>query len=153
MIKNIDHVTIAVTQLEEAKKFFSLFGFKEMISVVISGEKIAKYMRIPDIKADHVTLVHENSSPRFEIQLLRFHHPAAHSDPNIAILNKIGYNHICFAVDNIDEEIKRLKQNGVQFINEVMDFHSRRLVYLAGPDGITIELAEWRKKIEDPDFS
>jgi hypothetical protein len=27
--------------------------------------------------------------------------------------------------------------------NEVMDFHDRKLVFLAGPDGVTIELAQW----------
>jgi hypothetical protein len=40
--------------------------------VVISGEPFASYMGVPDIKADHVTLVLENVSPRTEIQLLRY---------------------------------------------------------------------------------
>jgi catechol 2,3-dioxygenase-like lactoylglutathione lyase family enzyme len=153
MIKHIDHVTIAVTNLEESKKFFELFGFKEMISVVISGEKVAKYMNIPNIESDHVTLVHETAKPRFEIQLLRFHRPIAQSDSNIHRLDKIGYNHICFAVDNIENEVKRLQKSGVKFLNEIMNFHSRKLIYLEGPDGITMELAQWNNTEEDPNFS
>src|ERR1700754_3902320 len=38
MIKRFDHLTIVVNDLPEAKRFFGLLGFKEAVSVVISGE-------------------------------------------------------------------------------------------------------------------
>ena len=37
----------------------------------------------------------------------------------------------------------RLKPKGVQLRNEVMYFHNRKLVFLSGPEGITVELSEW----------
>ena len=48
-----------------------------------------------------------------------------------------------FAVKDLDAEVKRLTSHGVVLRNEIMTFHSRRLVFLSGPEGITIELAEW----------
>lgn len=41
MIKRFDHLTIVVNDIPEAKRFFGLLGFKEAISVVISGETFA----------------------------------------------------------------------------------------------------------------
>jgi catechol 2,3-dioxygenase-like lactoylglutathione lyase family enzyme len=59
-------------------------------------------------------------------------------------MRQLGFNHICFAVDDIEAEVRRLRANGVRTLNSVMDFHDRRLVFLAGPEGVTVELAQWR---------
>ena len=76
MVKHFDHLTIVVRDIDHAKAFFSALGFAEAMSVVISGEPFASYMGVPGIEAEHVTLVLENVSPRTEIQLLRYRHPA-----------------------------------------------------------------------------
>ena len=59
--------------------------FEEDVAAVdpIEGEKFASYMGVPDIEADHVTLVLENVSPRTEIQLLRYRHPDPLPDAHI----------------------------------------------------------------------
>ncbi|KTD68680.1 MULTISPECIES: VOC family protein [Legionella] len=143
MIKNIDHVTVAVTNLLTAKEFFSHLGFVEERSVIIEGERFANYMHIKNLKADHVTLVLQDSNPRFEIQLLHFYSPEPQYDPYINRLDKVGYNHICFVVDDIEFEIEKLKSNGVRIISDILSFHKRKLVYIEGPDGIIVELAQW----------
>ena len=143
MIRRFDHVTIVVRDIEKAKQFLGLLGFKEDKSVVISGEKFSKYMGIDGIEAEHITLALTNSSQRVEMQLLKYRHPDPIPDPNIASLNKLAFNHVCFAVDNLKTEVERLKANGVQFRNDIMDFHGRKLIFITGPEGITLELAEW----------
>ena len=75
MVKHFDHLTIVVQDIERAKAFFAVLGFKEAMSVIIAGEPFASYMGVPGIEAEHVTLVLENVSPRTEIQLLRYRHP------------------------------------------------------------------------------
>jgi catechol 2,3-dioxygenase-like lactoylglutathione lyase family enzyme len=140
---HLDHVTVVVRDIAKAKEFFALLGFAEEKSVVISGEMFARYMGVKGIEAEHVTLVSQRSSPRFEIQLLKYRHPGPLPDPNIADLTRLGYNHICFAVKDLDAEVQRLTSHGVTLRNEVMDFHARKLVFLSGPEGITVELAEW----------
>ena len=52
-------------------------------------------------------------------------------------------NHICFAVDDIEAEVAKLRANGFKARNEIMEFHSRKLVFIDGPEGVTVELAEW----------
>ena len=143
MLKNFDHLTIVVRDLERAKAFFAVLGFKEAMSVVIAGEPFASYMGVAGIEADHVTLVLEHVSPRTEIQLLHYRHPDPLPDPHIRDLHKLGMNHICFTVDDIEAEVGKLKSHGFATRNEIMDFHSRKLVFIEGPEGVTIELSQW----------
>jgi len=145
MLTRFDHVTIVVRDVEAAKQFFGLLGFKEEKSVVIAGQPFAAYMGVDGIEAEHITLVLANVSPRTEVQLLKYRHPDPLLDPAISNLTKLGFNHVCFAVDNLEAEVARLKAKGVQLRNEIMDFHSRKLVFLSGPEGVTVELAEWER--------
>lgn len=97
---------------------------------------------MPGIEADHVTLVLAGASPRTEIQLLAYRAPAAIPQPTIEQLNTIGFNHVCFAVEDLDAEVRRLAAAGVETRTKVLDFHGRKLVFLRGPEGITVELSE-----------
>src|SRR5262245_32206241 len=143
MIKHFDHVTIVVRDVEAAKQFFGLLGFKEEKSVVISGPPFSTYMDVDGIVAEHITLALVNASTRTEVQLLRYRHPNPLPDPAIGDLTKLGFNHVCFAVDDLEAEVVRLKAKGVPLRNDVMHFHNRKLVLLRGPEGVTVELAEW----------
>ena len=143
MILHIDHVTVVVRDVAKAMAFFALLGFVEEKSVVISGAKFASYMGVEGIEAEHVTLVSKQASPRFEIQLLRYIRPERLPDADVENLAKPGYNHICFAVQGLETEVKRLTTHGITLRNDIMDFHDRKLVFLSGPEGITVELAEW----------
>ncbi len=143
MILHIDHVTVVVRDIVKAKAFFSLLGFVEEKSVIISGSTFARYMAVEGIEAEHVTLVSKQAPPRFEIQLLRYIQPQHLAEANVENLAKPGYNHICFAVTDLDAEVRRLTSQGVTLRTEVLDFHARKLVFLSGPEGITVELAEW----------
>jgi catechol 2,3-dioxygenase-like lactoylglutathione lyase family enzyme len=144
MIRRFDHVTIVVRDLAAARGFFALLGFEEAAAVVIAGPQFSAYMGVDGIEADHVTLVLRDVSPRTEVQLLHYRQPSPLEDPEVRNLARLGFNHVCFAVDDLDAAVARLTAGGVALRNEVMEFHDRRLVFLWGPEGITIELAEWR---------
>ena len=47
MIKHFDHVAIVVRDVEAAKRFFGLLGFREDKSVAISGPQFSAYMASP----------------------------------------------------------------------------------------------------------
>ena len=146
MVTHFDHVTIVVTDVDKAKAFFALLGFVEQQSVVIAGGKFSRYMGIPDIEAEHVTLALTNAIPRVEVQLLRYHHPEPIRDVDVTRLNKLGFNHVCFKVEDIEAEVRRLIKSGIELRNEIMEFHDRKLVFLRGPEGVTVELAQWLKQ-------
>lgn len=142
MVKNFDHLTIVVRDVDSAKAFFAALGFVEATSVVIRGEPFAGYMGVAGIEADHITLFLPNVLPRTEIQLLHYRHPEPVPDPLIRNLSKLGMNHICFAVDDIEAEVARLRASGYRTRNDVMDFRSRKLVFVEGPEGVTVELSQ-----------
>lgn len=146
MITHFDHVTVAVRDLQAAIDFFKLLGFEEDKRVVIKDEPFAGYMSVPDIEADHVTLSIPGVTPHFEVQVLHFRTPEAEAmaknDPR---LDKLGFNHICFAVANAEAMVRDLKSKGVEVRSELKNFHNRQLFFLTGPEGITVELAEWTK--------
>jgi catechol 2,3-dioxygenase-like lactoylglutathione lyase family enzyme len=143
MVKSFDHITIVVRDVERAKAFFALLGFKETKVALVTGKVMEEYMGVAGIEADHVTLALENVTPHTEVQLLHYRRPAPLSDPTIDRLDRLGFNHVCFAVDSLDAEIAKLEAAGVELRNTVMDFHDRKLVFLRGPENITVELAEW----------
>ena len=144
MLKHFDHVTVAVRDLDGARRFFALLGFREERAVVIAGAPFDRYMGVDGIEADHVTLVHESAAPRLEVQLLRYRRPAPYTGGDPARLDALGWNHVCFAVDDVDAALARLADAGVRPKSGVLEFHDRKLVFLPGPEGITVELAEWR---------
>jgi len=142
MVSHFDHMTVVVRDLEPARRFFGLLGFAHERSVVISGDVFANYMGVDGIEADHVTLVLQGAEPRTEIQLLAYRAPAPVSNPQIEQLNTLGYNHICFAVNDLAADVQRLREAGVETRSEILHFHGRKLVFLRGPEGITVELSE-----------
>ena len=144
MFRNPDHVTVAVTDPDAAIEFFELLGFRTQHVAVIDGGEPARYMGMPDMKAEHITLELEGSEPHFEIQLLVFD-PSPADDPgeHPTNLRRRGYNHLAFRVDDIAAVADHLIANGVTMLSEEMDYISRRLRLFEGPEGITLELVEW----------
>jgi catechol 2,3-dioxygenase-like lactoylglutathione lyase family enzyme len=103
-----------------------------------------RYMGVRGLEADHVTLVLVGATPRCEVQVLHYRQPHVAPAPDVARLDRIGINHICFAVEGIDTVIDKVTAAGVRLRNEPMVFHDRKLVFLEGPEGIVVELAEWK---------
>jgi catechol 2,3-dioxygenase-like lactoylglutathione lyase family enzyme len=143
MLQRFDHVTIVVRDMEAAKEFFGHLGFEQTLTALIKGEKFSRYMNVPGIEAEHVTLKHTTAAPRLEVQLLKYHQPEVTPDPQISNLSKIGFNHVCFAVDDMYAALASLKTHGIEPKTEILDFHDRKLVFLPGPEGITVELSQW----------
>lgn len=145
MILHADHVTIAVSDRDAAVAYFALLGFVTDHVAEIDGGEPAAYMGMPTMHADHITLVLEGASPRFEIQLLHFRDEApAESFVAGAPSNRarLGLNHLALRVDDLGATRAHLIANGVQPINDEMDYIARKLQCFAGPDGVTVELVE-----------
>jgi catechol 2,3-dioxygenase-like lactoylglutathione lyase family enzyme len=90
VLKHFDHLTIVVQDVERAKAFFGVLGFKEAKSVVIAGEPFASYMGVPDIKADHVTLVLENASRERKFSSCIINSPALYPIRTSAICTRLA---------------------------------------------------------------
>lgn len=141
MVLSPDHVTIAVADAGPAIAFFALLGFKKTHVATIDGGIPARYMGMPGMKAQHITLTLDGAD--FEIQLLAFDPPPG-TDPGVhpTNLRKLGFNHLAFRVDDIEAATARLVANGVTMLSEEMDYISRKLRLFEGPEGITFELVQ-----------
>src|SRR3954452_3155384 len=99
MFRNPVHITVAVADADAAIAFFELLGFRTTHVATIDGGEPAAYMAMPEMKAEHITLVLDGASPRFEIQLLEFD-PTPGDDPGLhpTNLRRRGYNHLALRV-------------------------------------------------------
>jgi hypothetical protein len=60
----------------------------------------------------------------------------------------IEAEHVTLVLENVSPRteiqlLRKLRANGFQTRNEIMDFHSRKLVFIDGPEGVTVELSQW----------
>ncbi|CAF0698610.1 VOC family protein [Candidatus Methylacidithermus pantelleriae] len=142
MVRNFDHVTLVVQDVTRAKAFFEALGFQEVGRMAISGEPYASYMGLPAFEADHISLALSGRDPNIEVQLLHFRVPEALPDPWVRTLVRLGFNHVCFEVDDIEKEVARLKEAGFFPKNALLRYQERKLIFIEGPEGVTIELSE-----------
>ena len=70
MPATFDHVTICVTDVDEALRFFGVLGFEVVKRVVATGPTMDAYMGLDAMRADHVTLAIPGAEPYQEVQLL-----------------------------------------------------------------------------------
>ena len=144
MFRSPDHITFAVTDAEAAIEFFELLGFRKGHVAIIDGGEPARYMGMPEMKAQHITLDLEGDDSSFQIQLLQFDPtPDATDAAAETRRQRLGFNHSSLRVNDIHVATAHLEAHGVKMLNEEMDYISRRLRFFEGPEQITLELVEW----------
>ncbi len=143
MLKKIDHVNIVVSNLEESKTFFIQLGFEVGDESLLSGEWISSIVDLPDVNAGYVTLSLPGTETKLE--LIEYTSPPSEEDPNMYKANQIGFRHVAFEVDNIEDEVSRMRDKGIKFLSAIQTYPKtgKRLVYLWGPDNILLELAQY----------
>jgi catechol 2,3-dioxygenase-like lactoylglutathione lyase family enzyme len=143
MVLNPDHITIAVADAGPAIDFFALLGFRKDHVAIIDAGLPARYMGMPDMKAQHITLALEGADPQFEIQLLEFE-PTPGADPGAhpTNLRRRGFNHLAFRVDDLEATTAHLVDSGVTVLSDEMNYINRKLRLFEGPEGITVELVQ-----------
>ncbi len=130
-MKNIDHIAIAVSNLEEAEKLYrEVLGLEWKGREEVMGQKV-------------MTSIFQTGSSRVELIT-----PLGDDSPIAGFLEKkgSGLHHICLQVDDIEAEMKRLKEKGVRLLNETptAGVGGSRVVFLHPRDfaGVLIELME-----------
>ena len=152
MIRGIDHLNIVVANLERSLRFYTeLLGFTPTKEAWLEGEWIERIVGLKGVKARAVFIVPPGGEPR--IELLHYVAPAGVSPPENSRSNTLGLRHFALRVDDIDAVVPKLRAAGVEVWGEPVrvpggvvqfDTGSKRLVYLLDPDGVIVELAEYR---------
>lgn len=142
MIARIDHINIVVSDLDKAREFFFLLGFSEGLGAELDSAFLARLTGIADARGRFVTMLHPGSN--VAIELLRFDKNSG-ADPQPGRADRIGLRHLAFAVTAIEDTVAKLSAAGFAFLSPIQTWEKtgKRLVYLYGPDGILLELAEY----------
>lgn len=104
MLKQIDHLGIAVRNVDDAAKFFT-----ESLGLECHGVEVVESQKVK-------TAFFECGEVHLELL-----EPTADDSPIAKFLEKNGegIHHIAFATDNIDGQLKQAADSGVRLINEV----------------------------------
>lgn len=135
MVKHIEHIGVAVDNIEEALKTFEVLlssqSYKKEI-VESEGVKTA-FIRVGESKVELLEATNKDS-------------PIA----KFLKTNKRGFHHIAFEVDNIDVELKRLKNKGFKLIHEApkSGADNKQIAFLhpKSTQGILVELCQEKRE-------
>jgi catechol 2,3-dioxygenase-like lactoylglutathione lyase family enzyme len=137
----MDNVGIVVESLDAAISFFTELGLELEGRTMIDGEWSGRVTGLRDQRVEIAMLRTPDSHGR--IELSRFLSPPVVADHRTAPVNALGYLRVMFAVDDLDDTLARLSEQGAQVVDEVVDYEDvYRLCYVRGPEGILIGLAE-----------
>lgn len=129
MITALDHIAIAVPDLEAAiKRFMEDFGLNyEGTEDVEQAQTSTAFFPLPPTSIELV-------------------HPLQGQGPIAKYLEKRGggIHHLCFSSDNIEEDVERLKAKGYQFLSDAptIGAHNCKVIFIhpKSCDGVLIEL-------------
>lgn len=124
MIKlhHIDHININVKNLKETVQFYKKFFDFDVLEEGKSNFSGGAYAIIGKTKKA-LLAIYESSDQ--------------------SIFKKGFVNHFGFHIENFDEALHRLKDQGVELLyGGVNQYPNSRSIYIADPNGIEIELSE-----------
>jgi catechol 2,3-dioxygenase-like lactoylglutathione lyase family enzyme len=141
-LRRMDNVLIVVEDLEAAKAFFVELGMVLEGEMPIEGRWVDRVIGIENARSEIALLRTPDGHGRVELN--KFHAPAAiRGEARNAPVNTLGIRRIMFAVDDLDDVLKRLRAHGAELVGEVAQYEDvYRLCYVRGPEGILVALAE-----------
>ncbi len=129
MVRRIDHIAIAVHDINEAARFYT-----DILNVNLSGVEVVEEQK---------TKVGFFKIGESSIELVQ---PASDDSPLVKFLETRGpgVHHICFEVDDINREVEELKKRGARMIDEKPrpGAHNTRVAFIhpKSSGGVLIEL-------------
>ena len=140
-IKRMDNVGIVVDDLDAAIAFFIELGLELEGRGVVEGEWAGRVTGLGDQQVEIAMMRTPDGHSRLELS--RFIRPSVIEDHRDAPVNALGYLRVMFAVEDIDDTLKRLRSHGAQLVGDVVRYEDvYRLCYIRGPGGLLIGLAE-----------
>lgn len=130
----IEHIGIAVKDLEVSNELFrKLLGKPAYKEESVESEAVkTSFFEIGESKIELLEAMNENSAIAKYLNK-----------------NREGIHHIAFAVENLEKEIQRLKNDGFEFINEIPKKGAdNKLVVFLHPkstNGVLVELCSDEK--------
>ena len=140
-IKRMDNMGIVVEDLDETVNFFLELGLELEGPATIEGEWAGRVTGLGDQHVDVAMMRTPDGHSRLELSC--FIRPSVVADHRDAPVNALGYLRTMFAVDDIDDTLRRVRMLGAKLVGDVVDYQNiYRLCYIRGPEGLLIGLAQ-----------
>lgn len=140
-LKRMDNIGIVVEDLAVMVDFFRELGLELEGQGTIEGEWAGRVTGLGDQRVDMAMMRMPDGYGR--IELSRFHRPPVVADHRNAPVNALGYLRVMFAVDDLDDTLRRLAAHGARLVGDVVRYQDAyRLCYVRGPEDLLIGLAE-----------
>jgi catechol 2,3-dioxygenase-like lactoylglutathione lyase family enzyme len=138
----MDNILLVVDDLEGAIAFFVELGMELEGKAIVEGGPVDRVIGLDGVRSEIAMM--RTPDGHGQIELDKFHTPpAVRAEPEDAPVNALGIRRIMFAVDDIEEVLDRLRNQGAELIGEVVEYEDQyRLCYVRGPEGIMVALAE-----------
>lgn len=149
MLKALHHVNLIVSDMEKTKAFYNgILGLPIALETVIEDAEFSRGVGLPNTKVI-ATFFQLPNNPGL-IETFQYVRPADGKPlPTGKQANDAGWTHICFQVDDIDQEVKELEGKGISFLSTPVtiakthpQFAGVRFCYFLGPDREVIEILQ-----------
>lgn len=152
MILGVDHLNIVTADLDRSVRFYTeVLGFRQTAELMMVGDWIEAIVGLKGVRGRVAFVEPPGGGPRLE--LLQYLAPAGTAWPENSRANTLGLRHFALRVDNLSATVTRLRAAGVKFFGEPVRVPAdvakvstgdKTLVYFHDPDGVIVELAEYR---------
>jgi len=137
----MNNMGIVVESLDKAISFFSEIGLSLEGRAMVEGAWAGRVTILENQSVEVAMMVTPDGHSRLELS--QFITPDTVSDHRTAPVNSLGYLRIMFRVDDLDELLWRLINQGAEMVGEVVNYENiYRLCYIRGVEGLLIGLAE-----------
>ena len=141
MSLSVHHTGLSVSSLNRSIAFYrDLLGFELLRIIECPADgNLRRVAALPHACARLAQLALGDET----LELAEYKHPQGKAFPADATLADLGFTHICLASDDIEADYLRLKDRGVRFYTEPIEYRlGVRMAYFYGPDGETCELRQ-----------
>ncbi|HEX7034176.1 MAG TPA: VOC family protein [Pseudomonadales bacterium] len=141
MIVGIHHVAVSVPDLDRALGFYrDALGFEVVQQTRWNRDNPAADRAIGLARtAARMAML---KAPNAFVELWEYEHPTPEN--RVSRPCDFGYPHFALQVQDIEQEYRRLKELGMTFVGEPVDFGRSSAIYGRDPFGNVIELYEIR---------
>jgi catechol 2,3-dioxygenase-like lactoylglutathione lyase family enzyme len=146
-VESTEHTGITVSSLDEALSFWSgVMGFEHLYTWDFEDSSLLGDLVGVKAAAARIAMV---KGPGHLVELLEYRSP---NDRTVMKPRScdVGSVHVAFLVENMDALLERISAVGWNALSGVQRVESGertglRLVYVRGPDGVTLEFLEYPK--------
>ena len=141
MISGLEHVALSVSNLDRSLEFYTKAMGLELARVIECPPEMG-LGNVAGMPGCSARIAHLQSA-NVMLELFEYHDPEGRPIPMDRKQADIGLIHIGFSSTDARGDYKRLKEQGVEFFSDPIEFRPGVwLFYFRGPDGEVCELRE-----------